>query len=51
MAGNRRLVTVAISWITAPEREVWEAKLLRFKELLRAMGVPAEAGSGSPITK
>ncbi len=36
---------------SAPEREVWEAKLLRFKELLRAMGVPAEAGSGSPITK
>lgn len=34
---------------SAPEREVWEEKLLRFKELLRSMGVPAEAGSGSPI--
>ncbi len=33
----------------APEREVWEEKLLRFRDILRGMGLPAEAGSGNAI--
>lgn len=34
---------------SAPEREVWEEKLLHFRDILRDMGLPAEAGSGSTI--
>lgn len=34
---------------SGPDRDVWEANLLHFRDILRDMGLPAEAGSGNTI--
>jgi len=34
---------------TGPEREVWETNLMRFRDILREYGLPAEAGTGNTI--